>query len=938
MIVVLFIVVATIYNLYFISIIPFSGTTYLPLPSNYYVEQNIEDINNSTNIIPSGSFIISINNHNLDEDNLYSDSIKSFDRIVNILKNSPDTLELQIIERHSNYRDELFPKYFFRHFAKKIIISKNSINLDRIRIVVDGIYLGFVDKDGATSKAGIKSGDILLNVNNIRWEVQYYENMNSYLLSPQSLKMLRNSSKDVPLIFKIIRGNSVYSLPVTLSTIGLQLSVVFLFLLQLSFLTIGAFFVFKNTKHLGSLLVGTWLILMSLGMITNYTIFESYNITSQQLLTYLSKILYAVYLPIILVSFAAFPLENPKIIRNVKLIWILFTPSIIYIILITIVRIYNIKLFVNDTLLLVSVTSFCLIYFGVLLIIYRQYEPRENRHASFIQFSVFILIIIINSFGRYKYSDYIQLVFITIPFLYLIYIYKFGINKILFKFKRTTQYSFINIMWYLLLSFSTLSIIFYFSKLTIVLPTITILDSIVQITYGNSATDPNYQYIYRIIFGLFSIVISLIAIRIGSIGQDYLNRKFYRQQFDYRMIQREFAELIQTKYNLNDLSIIIVEKLKEFIHLKKIGIIFYKSQANINQNDVFYYDSSKDNNLSLNLDTKLYDKLKNGIEAISISMIEGQLRNILAAKEYNYIFPLRSKSKLLGVLLIGDKLSEVELRKEDFEFLYSISSNLSMAIENILLYEELAQKERLKHELEIARRIQLGSLPSEIPKIERLDIAAYSSPALEVGGDFYDFYKNNDMFNIVVGDVSGKGTSAALYMSKFQGILRTLNEYEKNPKELLIKSNNLIYKYIESTSYITAVACSFGFVSNHLELVRAGHLPIYKINKIENKLDILKPNGIGIGLANNNIFEKNLDSITIDYNKGDYFVFITDGITDTRNNSGEDYGFNRLENLLINSNYNSANELINIIISSISDFSNGNTQFDDITIVVVKVN
>jgi serine phosphatase RsbU (regulator of sigma subunit) len=105
-----------------------------------------------------------------------------------------------------------------------------------------------------------------------------------------------------------------------------------------------------------------------------------------------------------------------------------------------------------------------------------------------------------------------------------------------------------------------------------------------------------------------------------------------------------------------------------------------------------------------------------------------------------------------------------------------------MAMENAFLYEELAEKERMKHELAIARRIQLASLPQKTPVVKGLEIAGSSLPALEVGGDFFDYLNGStDHLTVVVGDVSGKGTSAALYMSKVQGILRSLHPREPSP-------------------------------------------------------------------------------------------------------------------------------------------------------------
>ena len=155
-----------------------------------------------------------------------------------------------------------------------------------------------------------------------------------------------------------------------------------------------------------------------------------------------------------------------------------------------------------------------------------------------------------------------------------------------------------------------------------------------------------------------------------------------------------------------------------------------------------------------------------------------------------------------------------------------------MAIENAFLYEDLAMQERIKHELDLARKIQLASLPQTIPDIKGLDISGVSLPALEVGGDFYDFLNGTpDDLTVIIGDVSGKGTSAALHMSKAQGIMRTLYEFKLSPKELCIRTNQLIFNYLEKGAFISAIAAKINSRKKELVFTRAGHMPLLYYNK-----------------------------------------------------------------------------------------------------------
>jgi sigma-B regulation protein RsbU (phosphoserine phosphatase) len=258
-----------------------------------------------------------------------------------------------------------------------------------------------------------------------------------------------------------------------------------------------------------------------------------------------------------------------------------------------------------------------------------------------------------------------------------------------------------------------------------------------------------------------------------------------------------------------------------------------------------------------------------------------------------------------------------------------------VAVENAFLYEELTEQERYKQELQIAHRIQMASLPQRVPYIKGLDISAISLPAFEVGGDFYDFLNGQEgKITVVVGDVSGKGTSAALYMSKIQGILQTLNEFSSSPEQLLVKANRLIYKNIDSKSFITAVGASFDTNKNELFLARAGHLPIYFLNN--KKVSKIQPQGIGIGLSGEEIFNENLEQRKINFITGDVFFFVSDGITESVNNSGEQYGEYRLIEFIEKNSYLSSKQMCDGIMSSVKQFSDEMKQFDDMTVVVVK--
>jgi len=210
-------------------------------------------------------------------------------------------------------------------------------------------------------------------------------------------------------------------------------------------------------------------------------------------------------------------------------------------------------------------------------------------------------------------------------------------------------------------------------------------------------------------------------------------------------------------------------------------------------------------------------------------------------------------------------------------------------------------------------------------------------PALEVGGDFFD-YLNGTMneITVIVGDVSGKGTSAVLYMSKIQGILRTLNEFMLTPRELFVRANQLLYKYLEKGAFVTVIAAKFDSSLRKVNIARAGHLPIYYYKSLDNSVTKILPKGILLGKNRKEVFDGNIEEINMDYSPGDVFLFISDGVIEARNSKSDDFDETRLMETFKNNVSLSSENIMDNIVKTVSDFSDEVEPYDDLTIVVVK--
>jgi serine phosphatase RsbU (regulator of sigma subunit) len=249
------------------------------------------------------------------------------------------------------------------------------------------------------------------------------------------------------------------------------------------------------------------------------------------------------------------------------------------------------------------------------------------------------------------------------------------------------------------------------------------------------------------------------------------------------------------------------------------------------------------------------------------------------------------------------------------------------------------ERERLQNEVDIARSVHMRLLPEVYPKIPGYQLTAQCLPALEVGGDYYDFFRlNENKTGIVIADVSGKGLPAAIYMTLTKGIFQSYAGKSFSPRELLIHINEIVYRTIERGSFITMFYAILDHSDNTITYARAGHEPVIFCGG-NGKPQLLKPGGMALGLENGEIFSKATIEQKLKLNQGDTLFFYTDGFIDSKNKLNNDFG---IENLIsvINANKNlKQDEIISRIKSEISSFRQEMPQYDDMTfIALTKIN
>ncbi len=247
--------------------------------------------------------------------------------------------------------------------------------------------------------------------------------------------------------------------------------------------------------------------------------------------------------------------------------------------------------------------------------------------------------------------------------------------------------------------------------------------------------------------------------------------------------------------------------------------------------------------------------------------------------------------------------------------------------------EEASERGRLEQEMTIARDIQMELLPRTFPRIPGLDIFAFTVPARHVGGDCYDVIDVGDgRLAVTIGDVSGKGTPAAILMANVQAAVRALSESGLAAGELITRVNRLVHKFTEESAFITFFYCVLDTRTGDLCYVNAGHNPPC-VFRADGSKEYLDRGGLVIGIMPGAEYEEGQTAL----GPGDDLVLYTDGITEAANADDEMFGEERLEALLLEHRHRSAREIEEHVYSGVRDFVGTAAQSDDLTMVVVKL-
>jgi len=300
-------------------------------------------------------------------------------------------------------------------------------------------------------------------------------------------------------------------------------------------------------------------------------------------------------------------------------------------------------------------------------------------------------------------------------------------------------------------------------------------------------------------------------------------------------------------------------------------------------------------------------------------------RSILAA-------PLIVKKKTIGVAEVINPRSERTFNEDDLDIFITFCRQVALAIENAKIHRYLIEKQRLEQQLESAYTIQQSFMPQTFPESpdSTFSVWAKNVPATSVGGDFYDFLEiGSTKLGMVIGDVSGKGIPAALFMARMVSDIRFYSQSEKDLGKTLYAVNNVLVDRSRQGMFVTLAYLLLDIETGQVFITDGGHLPPIWFHRKTNQPQLINSTGgIPLGIQKDISF----DTTQIQLEHGDSIIMYTDGVLEAKNRHAQQFSMHKLLEL-IDGKWDDPKQLVNNIITHTLTFSKGVPQHDDITVL-----
>ncbi len=432
----------------------------------------------------------------------------------------------------------------------------------------------------------------------------------------------------------------------------------------------------------------------------------------------------------------------------------------------------------------------------------------------------------------------------------------------------------------------------------------------------------------------FAVLALIFFQPLNSQVEEIIRRLFLRDKSDFRNLIERFSRQTISVFEPSALRAIIEETLRE--HLMVRAVYFALYQDSIKEYAILPGENFPNRHIIDRSDKFLAAigqlETPTPMDEIAHTDEPGRLVEETRKRKSALVLPLRDADRLLGFILLTEKVTGGKYTEEDLNLLRVLSNQLVSALTNARLYAETVEKRRLEEEVAMARQIQIGLLPRSLPSSKRFSLAAHSVPSRTVGGDFYDVIPlDENRFGLVIADASGKGMPAAMVITQIQAMLRSELHNNNNIRDALKNVNNYLVALTSAEKFATLCFGVFDSVTSAFEYSNAGHnYPMLIRN--DGSCERLDVGGMLVGAFPDATYE----STVVSLHPGDFIFLFTDGISETMDDSEEEYGEERLIAVLQSNRGIHPEEIIRRALDDLHTFQPVGHAQDDRTIVVLK--
>ncbi len=432
----------------------------------------------------------------------------------------------------------------------------------------------------------------------------------------------------------------------------------------------------------------------------------------------------------------------------------------------------------------------------------------------------------------------------------------------------------------------------------------------------------------------FAVLALIFFQPLNSQIEEVVRRIFLRDKSDYRNLIERFSRQTISVFEPTSLRAIIEETLKEHLMVRSVYFALY--QDTLKEYAILAGGGFEKRHIIDRADVLLGAigqlEIPTPLNDIAHVADDSRLLEEIRKRSGALILPLRDADRLLGFIVLSEKVSGAKYTSEDQNLLKVLSNQLVSALTNARLYAETVEKKRLEEEVAMARQIQIGLLPRTLPSSASFSLAAHSVPSRTVGGDFYDVIPlGEDKYGIVIADASGKGMPAAMVITQIQAMLRSELSNRNDICQALSNVNNHLVTLTSSEKFATLCFGVFDSARGLFEYTNAGHNYPALIRK-DGSCERLDIGGMLIGAFADAVYE----SATIKMYPDDFIFFFTDGISETMDDDEEEYGEDRLVEFLQKLESMHPDEIIRLALEDLHAFQPDELPQDDRTIVVLK--